>query len=104
MIATPTDQATDRKLRRDLRTLVQFVEIYSRDHHPQAVSVPMTTKLVNLQDLTGRSVDLCPDCAKLLAHAVVKRCVCLRDPKPACKHCPSHCYHPTYRSQIRRVM
>jgi len=25
-------------------------------------------------------------------------------PKPACKHCPSHCYHPTYRAKIRQVM
>jgi hypothetical protein len=26
------------------------------------------------------------------------------DPKPACKHCPSHCYHPDYRKRIREVM
>jgi hypothetical protein len=25
-------------------------------------------------------------------------------PKPACKHCPAHCYHPTYRARIREVM
>lgn len=21
-----------------------------------------------------------------------------------CKHCPDHCYYPTYREQIRKVM
>jgi hypothetical protein len=26
------------------------------------------------------------------------------NPKPMCKHCPSHCYAPMYRAQIRRVM
>jgi hypothetical protein len=26
------------------------------------------------------------------------------DPKPMCKHCPSHCYRPSYRARIREVM
>jgi hypothetical protein len=26
------------------------------------------------------------------------------DPKPACKHCPQHCYAPRYRDEIREVM
>jgi hypothetical protein len=26
------------------------------------------------------------------------------NPKPMCKHCPNHCYHPTYRAKIREVM
>ena len=34
----------------------------------------------------------------------MKRSRCPLDPKPACKHCPVHCYHPTYRQNIREVM
>jgi len=47
---------------------------------------------------------LCPECTRLLAHAWTKRSTCPLHPKPACKHCPTHCYHPTYRKQISRVM
>ena len=54
--------------------------------------------------IAGKNVVLCPECTKLLTHAFVKRTHCPMDPKPMCKHCPNHCYHPTYRQQIREVM
>ena len=53
---------------------------------------------------TTFSRQLCPACRKLLAHAFVQRSHCPLDPKPACKKCPTHCYAPKYRAQIREVM
>jgi hypothetical protein len=47
---------------------------------------------------------LCENCSKLLAHSFFKRLHCPMDPKPACKHCPDHCYQARYRQEIRRVM
>ena len=61
-------------------------------------------KTHDVQAIAGRAVNLCPECMKLLTHAFIKRTHCPMNPKPACKHCPSHCYHPTYRAQIREVM
>lgn len=58
----------------------------------------------NVECLTGHAVKLCLDCGKLLAHALVKRSHCPMNPKPACKHCPRHCYHPRYRRMIAEVM
>lgn len=26
------------------------------------------------------------------------------NPKPMCKHCPRHCYHPRYRQAMREIM
>ncbi|NLX20763.1 MAG: hypothetical protein GXY55_03705 [Phycisphaerae bacterium] len=26
------------------------------------------------------------------------------NPKPMCKHCPKHCYHPRYRQAMREIM
>lgn len=61
-------------------------------------------KTHDVERLAWRPVKLCGECTKLLMHSWIKRTTCPFDPKPACKHCPSHCYHPEYRRQIRRVM
>jgi hypothetical protein len=29
---------------------------------------------------------------------------CPYDPKPKCKHCPTHCYKPAMRRRVREVM
>jgi len=89
---------------RDLKTLALFISIYCRYKHPEAEKSPVQLKTHDVQTIAGRPVNLCMSCRKLLAHAFVKRSRCPMDPKPACKHCPSHCYHPTYRAQIREVM
>jgi hypothetical protein len=94
----------DKELRRDLKTLVRFVETYCRHKHPDAGKEPVRLKPHDVEAIRGKPVPLCHDCTKLLAHAFVKRANCPFEPKPACKHCPDHCYHPTYRRQIREVM
>jgi len=102
----PQQQASDlpRKLRRDLKTLVRFVDIYCRDHYGDDDRQPVTIKPVDLESLGVGDIKLCPACHRLLTHALVKRLHCPLDPKPACKHCEVHCYYPTYRDQIRTVM
>jgi len=99
MQATP-----QRELQKDLRTLALFVLVYCRHHHGEAPKEPLTLKTHDVEAIAGRSLPLCDGCRKLLAHAMVKRTRCPMSPKPACKHCPVHCYHPSYRQQIREVM
>lgn len=94
----------DRAVERDIRTLVRFIELYCRHKHAGEQRQPVQTRVCDLAELTGGDVKLCPECTKLLMHASVKRSHCPMDPKPSCKHCPNHCYHPTYRQQIRTVM
>ncbi len=94
----------DRRLRRDLRVLAKFVEVYCQNQHECASGTSTQLKMHDLDTLVGRTIDLCPACAKLLAHAFVKRAHCPLDPKPACKRCPAHCYKPQYRDGIREVM
>ena len=102
MTTATAKTATPETLRRDLRTLALFIRIYCHAHHPDRA--PVQLKDVDLHLLTGRDIDLCPECTKLLTHAFVKRSHCPMDPKPMCKHCPNHCYHPTYRQKIQEVM
>jgi hypothetical protein len=94
----------DKLLRKDLKTLAIFIRIYCTHRHPDAEKTPADMKTHDVQAIAGRPVLLCDECRKLLVHAFTKRTNCPMEPKPACKHCPSHCYHPTYRAQIREVM
>jgi len=96
--------ATDLKLEKDLRVLVRFISLYCDHRHDAAAKEAFALPGFDGQALGKRPVVLCHPCRKLLAHALVKRSRCPLDPKPACKHCPVHCYHPTYRQNIREVM
>jgi hypothetical protein len=96
--------SADPKLDKDLRVLVRFITIYCDHRHAEAAREAFALQGVDGRVLGKRPVVLCHPCRKLLAHALVKRSRCPLDPKPACKHCPVHCYHPTYRQNIREVM
>ncbi len=94
----------DRQLARDLKTLALFIRLYCDQKHADATKSKIELKSHDLEAIAGHSIELCPECAKLLMHSFVKRTQCPMDPKPACKHCPRHCYHPDYRARIREVM
>lgn len=103
-MAAVSSEQTSREVLRDLRTLARFVQVYCRGRHRGAVRGPIELKVGGAAARIARGVTLCPSCGRLLSHAFVKRMWCPMDPKPACKHCPQHCYHPKYRRQIREVM
>jgi len=48
---------------------------------------------------------LCTECQSLLeySHKRLENCQYQED-KPTCRKCPAHCYRPTMRDEIRRVM
>lgn len=92
------------ELTRDLRTLALFINLYCRHKHPQAVKQEPAMKTHDIAAIAGRKICVCDECMKLLMHAYVKRSSCPMDPKPMCKACPNHCYHPTYRMKIQEVM
>jgi hypothetical protein len=101
--ASPNGKA-DAALRRDLKTLARFVEVYCRHRHRDADKSPAVLKTHDLYSIVGKVPLLCRPCRELLAHAMVMRSRCPMEPKPACKNCPSHCFHPRHREQMRRVM
>lgn len=71
---------------KDLKVLSVFIDCYCRGKH----GIPKG--------------EICPDCAELLRYARARRRNCPLDPKPACKHCPIHCYAKARRETIREVM
>jgi len=100
MLVNPEDQ----ELRKDLRTLALFISLYCRYQHHDQPRETVQMKTHDVDAIAGKRIVLCDECRKLLVHAFTKRSHCPMDPKPACKHCPNHCYHPIYREQIREVM
>jgi hypothetical protein len=92
------------ELKKDLKTLSLFISLYCQCRHGDRAKAPVLLKTHDVREIAGRDIALCPDCHKLLIHALVKRSNCPMNPKPMCKHCPNHCYHPVYRAQIQEVM
>ena len=101
---TATTTASPQGLERDLKVLALFIQIYCRYQHSRSDRSIVQLCTHDVTAIAGKPVELCPDCKKLLAHSFVKRSHCPLNPKPMCKHCPCHCYHPKYREQIRQVM
>ena len=92
------------ELTRDLKTLAMFISLYCKCKHTENEKTLVEMKTHDVAAIAGRPIALCPECTRLLVHAFTKRSHCPMEPKPACKHCPNHCYHPTYRAKIREVM
>ena len=42
--------------------------------------------------------------AAFLLYACERRLRCPLEEKPACKHCPVHCYRPGHREKVREIM
>jgi len=97
-------QPEGQELRRDLKTVATFISVYCHHRHKDAIKRPVHLKTHDVEAIAGRPIRICDECVKLLTHAFIKRTHCPMSPKPSCKHCPSHCYHPNYRRQIKEVM
>jgi hypothetical protein len=74
------------RIERECKTLEAMIRILCRDRH-------------------GTNGELCGDCKGLLAYATKRldKCSFGKD-KPACAHCPIHCYRPDMRVRIRELM
>jgi hypothetical protein len=71
---------------RERDTIVAMIRLYCRHHH-------------------GSKDDLCADCRELQTYALARLEHCrYGENKPTCQKCPTHCYKPDRREQIRTVM
>jgi len=93
-----------REIAKDLGVLGRFVDVFCRHHHRDRAREPFAMKGMDLSKTSLGKRKVCPECAKLLAHAVTKRALCPLSPKPSCRLCADHCFADHYRSRIREVM
>lgn len=99
----PRLREIDRKLKKDARVLERFTSIYCDHHHRERERTPFIG-LGKLEDLAPHHPELCRECSQVLAYSLGKLLLCPHHPKPACKHCPSHCYATAQREQMRAIM
>lgn len=90
-----------RKERRDIKILALFTSVYCRDRRHAQMQ-----PLVDLPAGSGFLEDYscCADCRRFMTYAIDRRLHCPLPHKPACKHCPVHCYSSEYRRQARDIM
>jgi len=102
MNVTPAKPLT-RKERKDIQVLVRFTAVYCKVHH-QGERLGIEVGPDSEAPLTDGRYQVCADCRAFLAYAIERRRRCPLDPKPACKHCPVHCYRKDYRERVRTIM
>ncbi len=74
------------RVKREKRTLQAMVQLYCRAHH----------------ELKGA---LCPECQLLRDYALARLDRCpYGEAKTTCVNCPTHCYKPAMREQVKVVM
>ena len=98
----PMEQLTEQQ-QKETKVLIDFVRVYCHERHREAQRHPFDLP-PELHSRYRRGIELCSDCAGLLAHGIARRRKCPLDPKPSCKHCHIHCYSKEYLAKIREVM
>lgn len=74
------------RIRRERQTIQAMIRLYCQDHH-------------------GTRNTLCESCVALDSYALARLDRCPYSPdKPTCVNCPTHCYKPDMREQVRVVM
>lgn len=94
----------EEEISKDIHVLADLTEIYCRRKHAERKRRALVVKGFLVDYTRELNVRVCTECSKLILHGTVMRIRCPLDPKPECKYCPDHCYHPKYREQVREVM
>ena len=75
------------RLRREARTIEAMISIYCHDKHGT------------------RGEALCEECTRLAKYAGMRLEKCpYQERKTTCAKCPTHCYKPDMRAEVRTVM
>lgn len=99
------NRIAEKEIARDIVTLAGMTEIYCADHHAAADRTPYESEATAVGMYPQHKIPrLCPECAAHLRYGEIRRALCRRDPRPACKTCKSHCYTPTESAWQRRAM
>lgn len=99
------NRIAEKEIARDVVTLAGMTEIYCADHHAAADRTPYESEATAVGMYPQHKIPrLCPECAAHLRYGEIRRALCRREPRPACKTCKSHCYTSTESAWQRRAM
>ena len=99
------NRIAEKEIARDIVTLAGMTEIFCADHHAAADRTPYESEATAVGMYPQHKIPrLCPECAAHLRYGEIRRALCRREPRPACKTCKSHCYTSTESAWQRRAM
>ena len=99
------NRIAEKEIARDIVTLAGMTEIFCADHHAAADRTPYESEATAVGMYPQHKIPrLCPECAAHLRYGEIRRALCRREPRPACKTCKSHCYTPAESAWQRRAM
>ena len=99
------NRIAEKEIARDIVTLAGMTEIYCADHHAAADRTPYESEATAVGMYPQHKIPrLCSECAAHLRYGEIRRALCRREPRPACKTCKSHCYTPIESAWQRRAM
>lgn len=99
------NRIAEKEIARDIVTLAGMTEIYCADHHAAADRTPYESEATAVGMYPQHKIPrLCLECAAHLRYGEIRRALCRREPRPACKTCKSHCYTTTESAWQRRAM
>lgn len=97
------EQPLTRRELKDLKILALFTAVYCAAHHDGPRAAPDVGD-AQLRRLPLHKYPVCAECSAFLGYAFERRLRCPLEEKPACKHCPVHCYKPGHRERVREIM
>jgi hypothetical protein len=80
------------EVEKDIQVLREFIQIYC------------DTKHKDFSKTYENGILLCTFCHDTLSYSTWRRNTCPLVPKPTCKNCEIHCYHPKQRAKIKEIM
>ena len=95
---------SDVRVRKDTKTLADFIGIYCRANHADRERTPAQTEAASLGVYGRKAPALCAECAAHLEYGEKRRAFCPKDPKPFCAHCDVHCYRTSEAEWQRQMM
>jgi len=98
------EKMADAQVRKDTRTLGDFVGIYCDGHHKDRERTAVASDAAELGVYGSKPPVLCAECADHLRYAEKRRAYCPKDPKPFCAHCDTHCYRSEERTWQQGMM
>lgn len=104
MIERFAEKMAEEQVRKDTRTLGDFVSIYCDGNHKGRARTLFVSDAAELGVYGRKPPVLCDECAEHLRYAEKRRAYCPKDPKPFCAHCDTHCYRPEERAWQQVMM
>lgn len=98
------ERMADPKVSHDTAVVADFISIWCRGQHRGRSTRKVTTAAARLGVYGRKPPTMCSECEEHLAYAEERRAYCVKDPKPFCAHCDTHCYRSQERVWQQEMM